>query len=110
MVVMIVPVFVAAVGAVEMMFPTMMMVPVRVFAAMGKITVIAIAWIVVAIYKPMEMVGPVKPRSSPDEHTVGKPLGAIVAKRGAPVWRVVVITVWARRFRPNMDTEAYLRI
>lgn len=85
MMVVVGPMLVASVGAMEVMFPTMVMIPIRTLAAMGITAVIAIVGIVMAVYIPMEMVGPVKPRSCTDENAIGKPLGSVVTEWSAAV-------------------------
>src|ERR1700729_2078370 len=66
---------------------------------------VAMLWIEAVVYMAMEVIGTVKPRAGADEDATGEPLGAVIAIRGAGVWRVIVVAVWALRRYANVDAD-----
>src|ERR1700685_1631688 len=66
---------------------------------------IAMLWVEAVVYVAMEVVGTVKPRAGADEDAASKPLRAVIAIRGAGIWCVIVVAVWAIRRYANVDAD-----
>src|ERR1700739_2256836 len=91
--------------AVELVLPARMPASVGMFAARRKGTVVSKARIVVVIDVSVESLGSMEPWPGAKKHAACKPLGTVVAKRRAPVRRVIVVTVGANRGHSDADAD-----
>ena len=68
-----------------------------------KWTAIAVMRIEAIVHVAVEAMRAVEPRAGSDEDTSAEPLRPVVAVRGAVVWGVVEVTIWAHRGRTDID-------
>jgi hypothetical protein len=70
-----------------------------------KWTVVAVMWIEAVVHMAVEAMRAMEPRAGSDKDTSGEPLRPIVAVRGAVVWGVVEVAIWALRRHPDIDRD-----
>lgn len=69
---------------------------------------ITVSWIVTIVDMAPEVGRPVKPGTRTNKDSTHKPVRAIVAIRGAIIWRIVKVAVGANRRRADVDANRYL--
>jgi hypothetical protein len=80
----------------------------RLFAAVWHRAFVAVLLVVVVVDMTMKILRTVKPRTSSDENTSDKPLGAVVAVRSTRIRWIVVIAIGAIWSYSDVDTNLRL--
>lgn len=94
-------------SAMEIM-EVLVTIPVWVLAMMRVGAMVAIAWIVMAVYISVEVAVAVKPWACADEESVDEPGWAVIAIGCAVIRRVGIVAIGAYRLRPDVHAKRYL--
>lgn len=94
--------------SMEILYGSVMMLPIPVLTVCREGAVVAVVRIVVAIHMAVKIVMTVKPWACSDEYAVAKPLRTVVAVRRTLVRRVVIVAIRTCGLRSNIHAKADL--
>ena len=101
----VVPVLLVELISVELLFPSVVMAPVCMFAARRERAVISIMRVEVMVDISMKACRSAEPRSGAEKHASRKPLRPVIAKRGARIRCVVEVAIGTHWRHANAGTD-----